>query len=379
MKEREPRTVIRATKRKELLLAYIVAAVAGADDDMDLHTLIRLQARLLKWDRQMLLIELQDLIRQGQVSISDGALPSPDSTSNAADEAVYLRIGKDFDPTREAALAGVATWLVESDGPSPAGTRGRSKARRSTVSVSARRKLVMDELRDASRHEAVNTATLADALRNNAEFAPFLPGKDLLKPAQEATRTQESSLKRLIQRDLQALIDTGDVELSGSKYRASTTRQLTNLAAPAALLMLQRLASDVFPPEMKEKLEEIFQAARKNLDKFTDANQPENRWIKSLRIVSSHHDLDEPIIKQKVKNCVHDAIYHRRQVELEAAASAYAPGNSYPETHAFKSTGSISHLMLEVPGRLSIEFWPLGHDAPTRVRLADIRHIRVTK
>lgn len=377
MNEHDHRAVIQAATRKELLLACIVAAAAGDDDDIDLRTLLRLQAHQLRWKRPRVLRELGTLIEQGQVSIDDGVLPSPDSP-DAGDEDVYLRPGSRFDPAREAALAGVARWLVDSDGARQAGPTKKSRARRSAVDVQARRKLVMDELRDASRNEAVRASTLADALRNRAEFAPFLPARNTSKPADEADRTQDNSLKRLIQRDLEALVDTGEAERVGDKYQATRTEQLSNLAAPAALLMLQTLAEDVFPADMKEKLEAVFQNARRSLEKFTDFNQPENRWIRSLRITSAHHELDEPVIRQDVKNHVHDAIYRKRQVELVAAVSIYEPGSSSPSIRTFKSTGAISHLMLEVPGRLAIEFWPQGQDHPLRIRLADIHKIRVT-
>lgn len=61
MNKTEAKAALNASTRKELFLAYLVAAV-GPKDDIDLQTLLRLQASLLKWPRRKVLHGLHALV-----------------------------------------------------------------------------------------------------------------------------------------------------------------------------------------------------------------------------------------------------------------------------------------------------------------------------
>ncbi len=392
----EARAALRSSARKELLLAHLLAAI-GTDDDVELGTLINIHGTLVKLPRSTVMDQIRSLVAEGYIDVSDGVLPSTSVTHFQGEYEPCLQIGRSFNHSLEPQLEPVARWLIDkAHGDSGAHAKWKPGARHSAAQITDRRNFIRDYLN--SKTTSFSVDELAKTLRGDPEFAIFLPKSSPIrrkksapvirdpggnaKSAPPRKTTSEhiamQSLKRLLLRDLQVLLQAGEVKRDGTRYEASRVGKLTELIKPVALLMLKRLTEGVLPEQIKEPLEKVFANAQEQLERHSASVSQDVRWLNAFRIVPARPELDEPLIKPEVIKGVHTAILERSKVEIKAIVNRYDAGGSVVERRVFKATGSISHFLLEMPNRMAIEFWPEGAEESIRISLEDVTHIRQT-
>lgn len=396
MNTTKARAALGSAQRKELLLAHLLAVI-GPDDDIELDKLINIHGALVKLTYAAALEQIQTLVEEGHIAVSEGKLPLTALDHADEDNEPYLQVGKSFDRSLEPQLEPVARWLISKAQASQTQSESRKPgARYSAAQIMDRRRFICDYLN--SRTTSFSVAELAEALRSEPEFSIYLPKPSPVRrkrtteatasvtgdtkqarPRKTPEQIEADSLKRLLLRDLQELLASGEIKRDGTRYEASKVGRLTELIKPTALLMLKRLTEDVLPVQIKEPLKKVFADAQELLDRHSASVSQDARWLNAFRIVPARPELDEPLINPNVLNSVHNAILERRKIEIEATVYERDIGGHVVTRLPYKATGSISHFLLEMPNHMAIEFWEDGSDKPVRIPLEDVTQIRVTK
>ena len=176
---------------------------------------------------------------------------------------------------------------------------------------------------------------------------------------------------RTFQRDLVDLGKQGRASRSDAGWSAATEildELFEDRARAAALRLLGQAFEAAVPWEIQKSLREPLARARKKLEALPPGD-PRNRWIEAFRLQPGHLELDDPVIDPEVIDAIQDAILQRTKVRISAQTDGVIAKGS------FTAVGAVSHYLLEMPGRPSIEFWPDGSNRPARIRLEDIEAI----
>lgn len=177
---------------------------------------------------------------------------------------------------------------------------------------------------------------------------------------------------RKLQRDLDHLEAEGKVRKEENGWIWSEENRdsaFAERAKSASLKLLLETFDMALPQDIHRDLKRPLAAARRQLDALY-REDPRIRWISALRVASGHHPVTDPILDMEVVEEIESAILKGVQVKLSWRKSGFGGDGGLAE-----ETGSISHYLLEVPGRPSIEFWPKGGGRPVRIRLEDIEEI----
>ena len=175
---------------------------------------------------------------------------------------------------------------------------------------------------------------------------------------------------RMLQRDLVEMEKRGLTSRNDDGWMAGPELQddrFESRAHAAAFKLLVSTFESAIPAEIQKSIKNELAKARKKLDSLSPED-PRNRWLEGIRIVPSHYELDEPIVDPDVKDLVEEAILNKKKIRLTGRYSVGA----FDITSEFSSIGSISHYLLEFPGRPAVDFWPVEKDQPIRIRLEEI-------
>jgi len=161
--------------------------------------------------------------------------------------------------------------------------------------------------------------------------------------------------RRMLQRDLLDLernelaIRTPDNEWRA--VRDELAENLARMALATAMETLEQIYRDVLPADIQRSMQELKKRSKKAI-KALPKDDPRARWFNAMRIARATHPLGRQRILPDVRLGIERAILEQRKIRL-TWHHYYGPEGI--ETRS--TTGTVSHILLHLPGEAEIVFW----------------------
>ena len=199
--------------------------------------------------------------------------------------------------------------------------------------------------------------------------------------------------RRKLQRDLLDMQRKGQaVRTADDKWKAErekVSEKVASMALATAMDLLEQVYGDLVPDGIQASLRTVKERALK-LANTLPMDDPRVRWMKAMRIASMTHPLDQQVIRPGVREGIEDAIVQQRKVRLTRHRwNSYLRSESR-ETQdgevvtvgvggreSFVSKGSISHVLLYLPGQARIDFWDDEREGGERIGLDEIDQVEI--
>ena len=199
--------------------------------------------------------------------------------------------------------------------------------------------------------------------------------------------------RRKLQRDLLDMQRKGQaVRTADDKWKAErekVSEKVASMALATAMDLLEQVYGDLVPDGIQASLRTVKERALK-LANTLPMDDPRVRWMKAMRIASMAHPFDRQLIRPGVRKGIEDAIIQQRKVRLtrhrwnsylrsenREAQDGEVVTVNIGGRESLIETGSISHVLLYLPGQARIDFWNDEEESWVRIGLEEIDQVEV--